>query len=72
MGLKSIAIEKETMDGATIIPSRLMASIIPAAVDYICTENDSVCRQMIRVYPIAMSYDKLYTEEYSTNSNKSR
>lgn len=53
MGLNSILIDKETMVGATIIPNKLIASIIPAAVDWIWTENDSVCKQTIKVYPIA-------------------
>ena len=48
-----IDIEKDTIEGAKIIPNILMASIMPAAVDWICTEKDSVCRHTIKVYPIA-------------------
>lgn len=53
IGLNSILIDRETIVGATMIPNKLIASIIPAAVDWICTENDSVCKQTIKVYPIA-------------------
>lgn len=53
IGLNDIDIESDTMAGATMIPNKLMASMIPAAVDWICTEKDSVWRQTISVYPIA-------------------
>lgn len=53
IGLNSILIDKETIVGAMIIPNKLIASIIPAAVDWIWTEKDSVCKQTIKVYPIA-------------------
>lgn len=42
IGLSDIDIESDTMAGATMIPNKLMASMIPAAVDWICTEKDSV------------------------------
>ncbi len=35
IGLYYIAIENETIAGATIIPNKLIASMIPAAVDCI-------------------------------------
>lgn len=40
IGLNSIEIEIETIVGAIIIPNKLIASIMPAAVDSIYTEND--------------------------------
>lgn len=49
IGLNSMLIETETIVGATIIPKRLIASMIPAAVDWIWTEKDSVCKQTIKV-----------------------
>ena len=53
IGLNSILIDKETIVGAITIPNKLIASMIPAAVDWIWTVKDSVCKQTIKVYPIA-------------------
>ena len=53
IGLMFIDIEYETMLGATIIPSKLIAYTIPAAVEAIWISKDSVCKQIIKVYPTA-------------------
>lgn len=52
-----------TIEGATKAPYKAKASIIPVAVDWILTENDSVSIHAIRQYAFAMYSKKVYLKK---------
>lgn len=56
IGFNPKDMDKTTNPGAVITPIKLIDSITPAAIDWIYTEKDSVCKHTINVYPTAKNY----------------